>query len=142
MLEDVQRIELVLQGHVIEAVKQGESWRLEQPVVDRADDGAVKGLLNRVRSGRILEFVDERGADLASYGLERPWARISLQEGDEKKTLILGDSTVSNGNTRFYGKYLPRAPIFLVDKSLVGQLIASSRRAATQADFCFQPRGC
>ncbi len=141
VLEDVQRIEFVLQGHVIEAVKQGESWRLEQPLVDRADDGAVKGLLNRVRSGRILEFVDERGEDLASYGLERPWARISLQEGDEKKTLILGDSTASNGNTRFYGKYLPRAPIFLVDKSLVGQLIASSAGLRHKQIFAFNPEG-
>ena len=141
VLEDIKRIEFIYEDHVIEAVKQEEFWRLEQPLIDWADDGAVRGLLNRVRSGRILEFVDERGEDLASYGLDRPWAKITLQEGNEKKTLILGDSTSANGNTRFYGKYLPRTPIFLIDKSLVGQLIASSAGLRYKQVFAFNQEG-
>ena len=141
VLEDIGRIEVASDGRLVEAVKQGESWYLQKPASNRADGDAVRGFLNRVRSGRILEFVDEGGEDLAPYGLDRPSARISLFERSEKKTLILGDSTAVNGNTRYYGKYLGRSPIFLIDKSLAAQLLASSSNLGHKQIFGFERAG-
>ena len=141
VLEDIGRIEVASRGRLVEAVKQGESWYLQKPASDRADDDAVRTFLNRVRSGRILRFVDEGGEDLSRYGLDRPSVRLSLFERNEKKTLILGDTTAVNGNTRYYGKYLGRSPVFLIDKSLIAELLVSSLNLRHKQVFRFERAG-
>lgn len=90
---------VVWQGtSVVECVERGGVWYLDGAAPTRAAGPLIRHLLEGVRSTRIRERVTPaqmaaRGLDRASYGLERPRARISILAGGATRELLLGSDT-------------------------------------------------
>ena len=97
--------------------KNGAQWDLLSPLEDKADDGKVQGVINRIANTRIKEFVDENPKSLATYGLLKPNYTIDVFIGSEKakKTLYIGNAKAK----QFYAKDETRKPVFLLDSSFV-----------------------
>ena len=65
--------------------KEGENWRLMQPVQGRADSAEVGSLLTRLSSGQMQAIVAEEPATLDVYGLRPP--RTTVTATGSGKTL-------------------------------------------------------
>ncbi len=78
--DDVTRVELSRADKSIVLVREGEAWRLEQPIESPADAAEVEFIvvnLTRVRGARPL-----LGADAAQFGLSPPQATIRVTQSD------------------------------------------------------------
>ena len=58
--------------------KQGEDWYLARPIIDKADEEVIDGLLADITGLTVDSFVDDEGSDLSRWGLDRPRLRIDL----------------------------------------------------------------
>ena len=101
-------------------------WQLREPVAAGADAEAVDGLLDKIDQAEIEAFVaEDPDADaLAAYGLgERAQqVEIALLVGADRaeKRLAIGGEDEQG---RWYARDASRPQVFLVDSTLVQQLI-------------------
>src|SRR5262249_16483915 len=72
--------------------KQGETWKITQPLAADADKDAVEGLLNSLETARIQRRLGTE-QDRKSFGLEPPKATLAIEStaGGEVTTLLVGD---------------------------------------------------
>jgi hypothetical protein len=75
--DDVARIEAEWVGGRVVLEKQGEAWKLVEPLADDADEDTVETLLADLAFLRAAGFVDEPPPP-AEVGLERPEYRVVL----------------------------------------------------------------
>ena len=69
-------------------------WHLTSPASLPADQGAISSLLGTFSSLNSERLVEEKAADLATYGLDAPKLEVDLTEKDNKtQQLLLGDAT-------------------------------------------------
>ncbi|WP_456440349.1 DUF4340 domain-containing protein [Caldithrix abyssi] len=98
-------------------VKEGNNWKLTEPVEARGDNGNINSILNKLEFGRIKSVAAETPEHLSEYGLTAPAIRIELFSGMEKAKLGVSFSRLK-GN-RAYGKDDSRPHIFEVDSFFV-----------------------
>lgn len=71
-------------------------WNITAPQDFAADSSAVSSVLSSVSSLNAERVVDEKAADLQSYGLKPPVAEVDITEnGNKSQQLLLGDNTPS-----------------------------------------------
>lgn len=115
----VDRIELARGTTTLQFTKQGEvEWGIAKPIATRGDFGAIDGLLNTLSSTQVQKFIAPESPDLATYGLDKPEARVTLSGGGTERSLVLGSSIEG---TR-YAKDSGRPWIFTVGENLVNDL--------------------
>jgi hypothetical protein len=97
--KDVKSVEVrAPAGQVVLSVaaKGPEEWTLTAPLAAPADREAVTGLLEKLRTAKIKEFVAD-GKAPAEYGLDRP----------TRLTLEVGEAATRTTRTLRFGKALP-----------------------------------
>jgi len=93
---DISRFDLKKNGADQVAGERTSSgqWRITSPESLAADQGAVSSLLGTFSSLNSQRLVEEKAANLASYGLDAPKLEFDLSEKDNKtQKLLLGDDT-------------------------------------------------
>ena len=83
--EAIDHLSIIGAPGTIELKKEGENWRLMQPVQGRADSAEVGSLLTRLSSGQMQAIVAEEPATLDVYGLRPP--RTTVTATGSGKTL-------------------------------------------------------
>ncbi len=111
--EAVKRIELKTEKGTFRFVKEGMDWQLTLPVKSRADQGAVRAMLNKLDFGRILSVAAENAPDLSVWSLKKPAYRIDLYQGENQSRS--GVSFSRPEGKMVYGKDDARPHIFKVD---------------------------
>jgi len=102
--DDVTAVSLVYSDHEIVLKKSGEEWRLTKPLDAPADSMTVKNLLNAIAEAEVKKTFDE-ASDLAPYGLDQPFAKVTVTLKDkELPTILVGKSTPVG-----YSAYVKRA---------------------------------
>jgi hypothetical protein len=98
---DVTALNLTTGADTVQAVREGQRWRLTVPLEDLADTSHVDSLLNDLNSLRVEEFVAE-DADPAELGLQEPTTTVSLvvTGEDDPVTLEFGASREQSGATQ------------------------------------------
>ena len=94
--KDISRFDLKKNGADQVAGERTSSgqWRITSPESLAADQGAVSSLLGTFSSLNSQRLVEEKAANLASYGLDAPKLEFDLSEKDNKtQKLLLGDDT-------------------------------------------------
>lgn len=79
---DVARIEAEWTGGRVVVEKQGDAWKLVEPLADDADEGTVETLLSDLAFLRAAGFVDEP-PPAAEVGLDTPEYRVVLSGAGE-----------------------------------------------------------
>jgi hypothetical protein len=93
---DISRFDLKKNGADQVAGERNSSgqWRITSPTSLAADQSAVSSLLGTFSSLNSQRLVEEKAANLASYGLDAPKLEFDLSEKDNKtQKLLLGDDT-------------------------------------------------
>jgi hypothetical protein len=101
------------------AAKGPDDWQLTAPLTASADRDAITGLLEKLRSAKIKEFVTDTPKSLAEYGLDRP-TRITLGMGEEAsrttRTLRFGKPVPEKKG--IYAQREGDSAVLLVDEDL------------------------
>ncbi len=115
-----QVVEVVRPEGLLRLEREGEQWKLVQPVQDLADESAVSSLLSTVRYARVVEFVEEEAApeSYPKYGLDRPRfeLRVKAAGRDEWRTLQLGGN---HKKDELYARDTARRTVFSVRDTIV-----------------------
>ena len=117
--DKVDRVEIAAGERSVTLAKSGTDWRIEAPIMARADFAAVEGALERLSSARMQGIVEPQAGDLKKYRLEPPIASFTALTGSAKATLLLGETE----NALIYAKDASRPMVFTVAPTLYTDLI-------------------
>ncbi len=81
--------------------QNGEVWNIENPLRTRADAAIVNSAINTLQSARTTRWLDESGANLKKWGLDKPQATISLS-GDQWSAKIEVGALQNSGDSGGY----------------------------------------
>jgi hypothetical protein len=116
----VDTISVIGAPGTIELEKDGDEWRLRQPVDGRADTGTVESLLGRLAAGQIKAIVAEQPATLDVYGLAPPRTTVTVSgSGERLAQVIVG---AESDETAVHARDTAREMVFTVDTSLAADL--------------------
>ena len=105
-------------GDTVAVAKGEDGWRMERPHETRGDEEEIQEVLKGL-SSPVKEFVDDRPAGLAEYGLDPPRIRIEVTAaGGGSHGLWVGGPAESG----YYAKNLYQPSVFTVDSALVDRL--------------------
>lgn len=82
--EDVRRLEILRDGKTLRFVKEGATWRLEQPAKEDAEARPIEELLDRLSLAQARDKAVHDGADAKKFGLEKPRAIVTLTIEENK----------------------------------------------------------
>ncbi len=95
--DKVARLSLVRRKESpITFVKSGTQWKMTQPIQTNADSTSVEGLIQSLASATSDRTIEK--ADLGKYGLKDPSVSVTVEEGNKKQTIRLGDKDFSASN--------------------------------------------
>ncbi len=117
---DVKTIELRRGDQSIKLAKEGDAWKLTAPTQADTQAGKVYDLLYALKELRFIDLVEEKGGDLARYGLKAPQAEVelSMSEGSRLPALLIGKSE----KNRLYAKLSTAADIYAIDPKFLDRL--------------------
>ncbi len=116
----VDAISIIGTPGTIELAKENDRWMLRQPLVARADSGAVDTLLSRLSSGQMQDVVADDPATLDVYGLAPPRTTVTASgAGTVLAQVLVG---APSGDTAVHMKDDRRNTVFTVDTTLAADL--------------------
>lgn len=133
----VDRLSIIGAPGTIEIARDGEGWRLAQPVNARADTGAVDTLLTRLSSGQMQAMVAEEPKTLDTYGLLPPKTTVrALSAGKTVGELLIGGPS---GESAVHARDASRPMVFTVDTTLASELQRPAAEYRAKDLFVFRP---
>lgn len=125
-LGKVEEIQIERAKDRVELVRRDETWLLESPVSEKADDGKVSSLLSLLESAKAETFVTEGTEQLAEYGLEKPGVIVRVREEGEEawRQLEVGSKAgdTSGEDETWFARDPQRTPVFTLKKDLLDGL--------------------
>ena len=115
----LDRFEVVSGERIIGFARDGDDWRLDEPLQAAADFGTVEGLIGSLGSGRMRAVASESADALDEYGLDAPAHTVALHAGSATATLHVGAETEDGTH---YAHDAARPLVFTVDATLVTNL--------------------
>jgi len=95
----IQGLTVTAKGQTTVLAATKDRWEVVSPVRAPADAQAVATLLEQLVELKRKTVVDDKGAQLAAYGLDKPSVKLSLRlEGGAERTLRLGTSNAFDGS--------------------------------------------
>ncbi len=106
----------------IEIRKQGGDWRLQKPVVDRADNSAVEQLLDSIEHLRKDTALDEKNGEdqMKEFGLTHSQLRVKILAPIGPPEILLGNDAAVDGKT--YLGIDRSKTVYVADSSIKTQL--------------------
>jgi hypothetical protein len=118
--DKVDRVEVNAGARSVTLAKSGTEWRLEAPLMARADFAAVEGALERLSSARMQGIVaPDAAADLKKLKLDPPVGSFTAVTGSARATLLFGETE----NALIYAKDASRPIVFTVAPTLYTDVI-------------------
>jgi len=98
--------------------KNGDAWRIAEPLDAKADEAEVSGIVSNLASLEIQRVVEENASDLAQFGLAAPRIEVGFKAAGQAGAprLLLGDKNATGGE--IYAKLPGSARVFLVSSFL------------------------
>jgi len=125
-------------GFEVVCERAEDRWELKRPVHDLADEGAVKGVANKLYDHHIGadEFVVDDPTKAAEYGLADPALTVIVEGQQETQTFVLSRH-VDGEEVRYYAMHKGEVPIVEVPETLFNDLRkdADDLRERSLGDF-------
>lgn len=123
---DVSRVELKRPGGGFILAKQGGQWVFETPGRYAANPESVnswlKGLLD---DAGVSQRIENAGADLAKFGLDRPAVELILTAGNRQRAIQVGKDFRTPGQKEgslYYARETGAGRVFMLSSSQVDDL--------------------
>lgn len=122
--EAIDHVSIIGTPGTIELKKDGDTWRLVQPIAARADSSEVGTLLTRLTSGQMQAVVAEQPATLDTYGLQPARTTVTIEGGNARLGQVLVGSP--SGDAAVHMRDAARPLVFTVEKALADDLQRSA----------------
>lgn len=121
--------------------KADGEWRVIDPVTARADFGIVEALVGRIGSAEMVaverESIDTtQGSDLEPFALDDPQMTVTVETGDERHVLLIGDESPDG---TVYSRDASRSIVFTMDAALFDDLARDVGTYRKKELFDFRP---
>lgn len=117
--DQVTHLELTRPSGKVVLQKENNTWRLSEPLQDRANSANVNAILYELRYTKPLLFIDE--IKKQEFGLDQPLVQLTAIAGKESETFLIGKKHGEN-----YYAYNPARPaVVLIGQELVNKLLFS-----------------
>jgi hypothetical protein len=103
--DDVTEVSLAYADREITVKKSGENWYLVKPIEASADAATARNLATAIADCEVKKTLTETAADLAPYGLDNPFVKITVKLGDKAMPAILVGKNAPVG----FSTYIKRA---------------------------------
>lgn len=122
-------------GEPVALGRNGEAFRLEAPVADRADEDEVRDLLFGLAELKCQEFLDGPEAAPEAVGLTEPWAVIEVEPKTGEPLVLEVGSAVDADLGRYHGRVGDQVFVFQVGDlaDLVGRSAGDWRSPSLSA---------
>jgi hypothetical protein len=98
--EDVTGLQLTFADRTITLERDGDDWRLTQPIVAPADATQVRSLVSALTGAKVAKTLDDLPDDLGDFGLATPDPIVRLTVGDAAPVeLRIGRTTTIGSKT-------------------------------------------
>jgi len=120
--KEVEKISIKKGGKKVVMRREGDGWRLIEPVRAKGDTTEINSMLRTILTAKQERTIDPQVKDLGQYGLELPSILLSLTLRGDKDlpVLLLGDKN-PNGFSA-YAKRGDHPAVFLVADTLGNRL--------------------
>lgn len=138
--KNVTHIDLVRSNQTIVLDKTGDNWGMEQPLVGRADDGAVNSILAELEFAehiRILTGKELEGVSLSDFGLDAPRIRITLHSKKRPIGLLIGSETPTRD--ALYAQVEGRKEVYVTRLSVQERLSQTVENLRSRTAIEFTP---
>ena len=117
--DQLKAMNILTKGKEYVLEKAADDWQIKKPFESRADNTEVNSIVGDLEFAKVEEFVDSP-ADLKTYGLSSPAARVDLFLGDNRarKTLLVGNKV----DTNYYAKDEARDAVLKIKEDLFKKL--------------------
>lgn len=88
--KDVKKLTLIRPAVTLEAERSGEGWTMTQPFRASADKNNIETLIDQLRLGTAVNFVEDDAKDLSKYSLDKPRLIAQVMDGKGVHGLRLG----------------------------------------------------
>jgi len=103
--DDVTEVSLVYGDHEIVVKKSGDNWQLAKPIEVAADATTAKNLASAIADCEVKKTLTEKATDLAPYGLDNPFVKVTVKLGAKEMPTILVGKNAPVG----FSTYIKRA---------------------------------
>ena len=123
--DDVEAAEIKRGDQLVVMAKKDGDWLLSKPKEMKADTWEVEELFTDVGKLEVDDFVEDKPADLAKYGLDKPMAEITLTLKEKKgvRKVIIGAK--EKDGDKYYMRRAGQDPVLLVDAKDLVKKVAS-----------------
>lgn len=123
--DDVQAAEIKCGDQLVVMAKKDSDWLLSKPKEMKADTWEVEELFTALGKLEVDDFVEDKPADLAKYGLDKPMAEITLTLKEKKgvRKVIVGAK--QKDGDKYYMRRAGQEPVLLVDAKDLVKKVAS-----------------
>lgn len=132
----LERLEIASGAQTIAFARDGDDWRLAEPLSAAADFAAVEGLIGSLGSGQMRAVESETAEALETFGLDDPAHTVALHAGSAAATLQIGAETPAG---TYYARDAARPLVFTVDAALVSSLEREASEYRRKSLFAFRP---
>jgi hypothetical protein len=121
----VTSVEILRSNAVVRLERDGDTWRLRQPVADLADRGAVDSFLRnlarlRPKNSIPSSQIDAGSGGLSAFGLDASAVTLKVETGSQPALFKLGARAPIGGD--FYFQRVGDESVFTADAALLDSL--------------------
>jgi hypothetical protein len=115
---DVTEAELRRGAEVVRLTREGDGWRLVEPVRARGDRGRIDETLVGLTTARVDREITAAPAQLAEFGLDKPAAEVALRLKDGRQLAVALGAKSPTG-AWVYARELDRPAVFVLSESVL-----------------------
>ncbi|MFO0792510.1 MAG: DUF4340 domain-containing protein [Candidatus Brocadiaceae bacterium] len=111
----ISKLEIKTQSDLIAIEKSIDlDWKLTKPISIYADQDTVKNFIEKIKTLDIEDFVSDKPADLAVYGLKNPVFEISVQKEEDRELARFYVGNKLPEGDKCYVKRVGEEPVYTV----------------------------
>jgi hypothetical protein len=123
----MEEVIIARDGTTIALRREGDAWRMTQPVDAKTDRGPVATLVSSLALARIERTVEEKAANLAEFGLDPPAMTITVKAKDKPQPVTLHLGKNSPTGSWVYAKTGDSPAVLLLSANVKGDLSRTPR---------------
>jgi hypothetical protein len=117
--DDATGITITTADHTIELTRSGKEWKVAKPVIPKAKEDKLSALLFTLEVVKGSQVIEEKPADLAKYGLDKPAVRVQVALPKGPQELLIGKKSGAN---EYYARTNGQEAVFTVPDFTVNDL--------------------
>jgi hypothetical protein len=116
--DEIDALSVTTPQRTLRFAKNGNEWRLTEPIAARGDFSAVEGLVSRISTLQMTSIAAEQD-QAGDHGLDKPAATVTIGNASSQSTLQVGSSPEAG---TLFARDAARPTVFTIDASLLDDL--------------------